>query len=436
MKALCRSQAANAWFIFALLCLAYLFIPFHRVCPAVMAPDLTRDIGLEAAALGGLASVYFFTYGFFQIPAGIFADRYGPRAILPLFLGITAAGSLLFACADSAPLLMLGRAAIGCGTSALFMASLKIFGTWFPPACYARMNGIYLGMGGVGIICASGALAAACQLWGWRLVMQCSAVLALLLAAASWLWIFDTPRQAGLPTASPVPPRAAGGAAATPTAASTTQMPLPLGTALRRVMGGRYFWCATLWICGAFILHMGFGGLWGGPFLMDRYGLSQTDAGTVLNMMGVGMLLGGPINGWLSDAVFNARRPVMLLNSAVLILLFTLLAACRLPLWGLYIWFCLLSMSGVGSACVVFAALRDRYGTALSGTASGLLNSIPSMLMLLIQPFSGWLLATQGRIDGEFTAQGYTLLFFCYMALGALALLGAYLLPERSAKEG
>ncbi|MEG1609827.1 MAG: MFS transporter, partial [Bilophila sp.] len=83
-------------FLFVILCVAYLFIPFHRVCTAVMAVDLMRDMHMDAALLGTLSSVFFFTYGLMQLPAGLHADSLGARRILPLFLGITALGSLLF----------------------------------------------------------------------------------------------------------------------------------------------------------------------------------------------------------------------------------------------------------------------------------------------------------------------------------------------------
>ena len=54
--------------------------------------------------------------------------------------------------------------------------------------------------------------------------------------------------------------------------------------------------------------------------------LTKGEAGSVLNMMGVGMLAGGPLAGWLSDSVFRARKPVMLLNALGTVALFVILS--------------------------------------------------------------------------------------------------------------
>lgn len=40
------------WVIFWFIAVQYLFVYFHRVCPAVVAPDLIKSFGISGAALG------------------------------------------------------------------------------------------------------------------------------------------------------------------------------------------------------------------------------------------------------------------------------------------------------------------------------------------------------------------------------------------------
>jgi sugar phosphate permease len=44
---------------------------------AVIAPDLARDLGLEAAQLGLMPSLFFASFAAVQLPLGL--DRWGPR---------------------------------------------------------------------------------------------------------------------------------------------------------------------------------------------------------------------------------------------------------------------------------------------------------------------------------------------------------------------
>lgn len=419
--------AHKALLIFLLLCLAYLFIPFHRVSPAIMAVDIMRDMNLGAPAMGVLASVFFFTFGAMQLPSGLLADSLGPRRTLPLFFSLAGFGAVLFGLAGSLPGLIAGRALMGFGVSVVFLCGIKLFSRWFPPETFARMSGIYLGMGGVGLILGSGPMARLCSLLGWRTGLLASGVVGLIISVALWLWVRDSPEQAGLPAQGPVA-----------RAASPAMGVAELWASVRTICSSRDFWWITLWFFCQFSIHMSFGGLWGGPFLMDVHGLTRSQAGGVLNMMGIGMLAGGPLAGWLSDSVFRARRPVMLINALGLAALFALLAAwgARLPLWALYAWFFGLAACGMGSLSVGFASVRDLFGDQATGTGGGLLNTLPSFGVSLFQPLTGWILESQGRTPaGGFSPGAYSLSCLLYIGVALLGLTGALLAREPMAQE-
>lgn len=418
-----KRLARQALLIFLLLCLAYLFVPFHRVSPAVMALDIMRDMQLGAPAMGALASVFFFTFGAMQLPSGLLADSLGPRRTLPLFFFLAGVGAVIFGMAGTVTGLIFGRALMGFGLSVVFICGIKLISRWFPPQTFARMSGIYLGMGGVGLILGSGPMAQLCSLMGWRAGLLLSGGGGVVLAAALWLWVRDTPEEMGLP--SPVGSGRESGAQRAGAA--------ELWLSVRTICASRDFWFIALWFFCQFGIHMSFGGLWGGPFLMDVHGLSRGQAGSVLNMMGLGMLAGGPLAGWLSDSVFRARRPVMLLNSFCLAALFAALAlwGAALPLWALYLWFFGLAAFGMGSLSVGFASVRDLFGDKATGTGGGLLNTFPSFGVSLFQPLTGWILESQGRSpSGGFTAEAYSLSCLLYIGVALAGLAGALLARE------
>ena len=116
------------------------FLPFafgfylsylYRSVNAIIAPDLIRDIGVDAASLGLLSSAYFIAFAAFQIPLGIILDRFGPRKVESFLLLFAALGACIFAASDTLLNLIIGRALIGLGVSACLMASFKCFVDWF-----------------------------------------------------------------------------------------------------------------------------------------------------------------------------------------------------------------------------------------------------------------------------------------------------------------
>ena len=143
---------------------SYLF----RSINAVIAGDLSTELGLSAADLGALTSAYFLVFAAVLLPCGVLLDRYGPRLVDSALLLLAAVGSLVFALADGVWILMLGRALIGLGVAVALMAGLKAIVVWFPPERIALANGWYIMLGELGALSAAGPAEVLIQNVGWR----------------------------------------------------------------------------------------------------------------------------------------------------------------------------------------------------------------------------------------------------------------------------
>ena len=119
---------------------------------AVIAPELTRDLGVSAADLGLLTSAYLLAFGLVQLPLGLLLDRYGPRRVEAALLLIAASGCALFALGADLGQLAMARALIGLGVSACLMASFKAFSLWFPAERQASLNAAVMAAGGLGAL--------------------------------------------------------------------------------------------------------------------------------------------------------------------------------------------------------------------------------------------------------------------------------------------
>ena len=62
------------WVIFSILAGGYILVYFHRLCPAVLAVDMMRDLRTTGAITGLLGAAYFYPYAVMQLPAGLLSD--------------------------------------------------------------------------------------------------------------------------------------------------------------------------------------------------------------------------------------------------------------------------------------------------------------------------------------------------------------------------
>ena len=141
--------------IFAPFAFGYFLSYLLRTINAVIAPDLVRDVGLDATSLGLLSSAYFFAFAIFQLPLGVLLDRYGPRRTEAVLMIFAAAGTALFAVSTTFSGLFIGRALIGLGVSACLMAAFKAFVMWFPSNRLPFINGCQMAIGGLGALSAT-----------------------------------------------------------------------------------------------------------------------------------------------------------------------------------------------------------------------------------------------------------------------------------------
>ena len=383
-----------------------MLIPFHRSSTAVMAVDIMGDLGLNAPEMGLLASTFFVIFGIMQVFGGVLTDGLGPRRLLPVMVAISGLGAFLFSVSHSLFPALAARALMGFGVSTIFLCGLKLIGAWFPPAAFAKMTGILLGVGGMGAFLASAPLAKSCAVFGWRTVFFVFGVMSVLFALGLRVSIRDTPQG---------------------NISSNNKCTMDWEGLLRNarlVISNRNFWLACLWMFCNFNMNLSFSGLWGAVYLKDVHHLAQVEIGNVLNMTGLGILTGGLLAGWLNDTVFKSYTKTMAFTSIVMTLLFMLLvfAGASLPLWSLYVWFLLNAAFGVPMHSVAFCAMRDTFGPATTATACGLLNSLPSMGVLLFQPLTGAILEIFPKTSTGFSPEAHTWGCLFYLAAGIIGL--------------
>src|SRR3974377_2034217 len=87
----------------------YFLSYFFRTINAVIAGQLTTELGLDASHLGLMTSVYFLTFAAIQLPLGVLLDRFGPRRVQSGLLLVGGGGAAVFATSEQFAGRVVGR---------------------------------------------------------------------------------------------------------------------------------------------------------------------------------------------------------------------------------------------------------------------------------------------------------------------------------------
>ena len=328
-----------------LLFLAYVLSQFFRAFLAVLAGPLQSDIGAGPDDLAFASGLWFLVFAAMQLPVGALLDRTGPRRTASILLAIGGGGgAALFALATAPWHITVAMALIGVGCSPVLMASYYIFAREYPPARFATLAGLMLGLGSLGNLVASYPMALAVELIGWRAAMGVLALASAAVAAGLHVTVRDpAPTEAGT-----------GGSVLTLLKMPALWLILPL-------MLVNYAPSAAL------------RGLWIGPYLTDVFGQTTTQIGTATLIMGIAMIA-GTLCYSPADRIFRTRKWVVFAGNLIgALALFALVWSVGTNVW---LSIALLSVVGFfgGSFPVLIAHGRAFFPPHLVGRGVTLMN--------------------------------------------------------------
>ena len=328
-----------------LLCLAYVLSQFFRAFLAVLSGVLASDIGAGADDLAFASGMWFLAFAAMQLPVGWALDRIGPRrsAAVLLLLG-GGGGAVVFALASAPGHIAIAMFLIGIGCSPVLMASYYIFAREYPPARFATLAAVMLGVGSAGNLVASYPTALAVELMGWRATLAGLALVSAAVALGIWLTVKDPPRIVSELKGTVL-----------------DLLKLPVLWAIFPIMLVSYAPVAAI------------RGLWIGPYFSDVHGLDISQIGLVTLVMGGAMILGTFAYGPL-DRILGTRKWLIWGGSmAVVALLGALMVWPQAPVWAP-----IAMMAGIGffgaSFPVVIAHGRAFVPPHLVGRGVTLLN--------------------------------------------------------------
>jgi sugar phosphate permease len=393
----------------------YFFSYFHRVAPAVVAADLMRAFGITAASLALLAAVYPYVFAAMALIGGTLADNVGPRWTLTAGGVAMAFGTALFGLAPSFGVAVAGRLLMGVGASVVLIAWLSLIAAWLQPDEFATAAGWTQTVGNLGGLAASTPLALLVEAAGWRETFVLIGGVTLGLAFIVVGVVRDRPEAA-----APRPRDGLRGAL--------------LG--VRAIVAHGASWPPVLAAGGMFATVVTLQGLWGVAWLTQVYGVGRVHAASLMALLGLGVAIGAPLAGWLSDQSQRRRRPFLLFSVvyAGCWLILVIAGGGRLPVAWLGPFLLVMGVAGGGLA-LVFACVREVNDPARVGLAIGFCNMPIFLGFGLVQLVSGLVLDARWQglaVQGARTypADAYRAFFMLCLAIALGAAAAAALVTE------
>ena len=348
--------------VFAPFAFAYFFSHLFRTVNAVMAPNLVGDLGLDAAVLGLLTSVYLLSFAAMQLPLGMLLDRFGARRSESALLLFTAAGAAIFAIADSVPLLILGRAFIGLGVAAGLAAAFKAYRAWLPIPRLPLVNGCHMVFGSLGALAATAPVEMALRIAHWRTIFL---VMGALTLAAAAIIFFVVPEREG-------EPRSKGGV--------REQI-----TGILQIFTSPIFWRVAPVVVSTQAAHIAVQTLWAGPWLKDVAGLDRAQVAHYLLLITAGMIVGFPVQGAVAERLQRFGVAVTSVMSVGFALFFAIQIPIVLGWTGALapVWCAFGFLGCIG--ILAYAELPQSFSPALSGRVITSVNVFVFVMAFIFQ---------------------------------------------------
>lgn len=154
--------------ILALLAVGTMINYLDRTVLGIAAPQLTAELGIDAAMMGIVFSAFAWTYALAQIPGGIFLDRFGNKVTYFLALTLWSLFTLFHGLAVGLKTLLLCRFGLGVSEAPCFPVNSRVVSAWFPQQERAKATAIYTVGEYLGLACFARLLFWIMGSFGWR----------------------------------------------------------------------------------------------------------------------------------------------------------------------------------------------------------------------------------------------------------------------------
>ncbi|MEC5404453.1 MFS transporter [Paraburkholderia sp. MPAMCS5] len=189
------ARRSNARYqILGLLAVGTMINYLDRTVLGIAAPQLTKELGINAALMGLLFSVFSWSYVASQIPGGLFLDRFGSKLTYFLSMTFWSLCTLAQGLVHGISGLFVFRLGLGVSEAPCFPTNSRVVATWFPQSERAMATGTYTVGEYIGLAFFSPFLFMLMGAFGWRSLFYVVGGVGIVFGIVWWLF-YREPRD-------------------------------------------------------------------------------------------------------------------------------------------------------------------------------------------------------------------------------------------------
>ena len=408
----------------------YMITYMDRTGISIALPIMSREFGFSETAKGIVFSSFLWAYAIGQIPAGWFADRFGPRLVLLIIVPFWSLMTVMTAAARGVVSLVAMRFVFGLAESGAFPTATRGMQLWFPRSERGIVHGVTHSFSRFAIAVVPLLAVSIIAAFGWRWIFYSFGAAGLLWSFAFYTLYRNLPEdnpKVNLSELAHIRGRDEDGAIKPPIDLQTRQQ-TPWKTIFR---SPNMLYIAAGYCC--FYYGTYFYVTWFPTYLTEYRHLSLKAMGALASLPLFAGMAGDILGGTLTDAVYRKTGRLKFARRVVAAPAMLASGACLIPAG-------LAHHAGTAIACLTASlfflelvispawAVPMDVGGEYSGTVSGVMNMAGS-LAASVSPIVFGFLVQRGRWVAPF-----------YVSAGVLvtgALIWAFLIdPEKSVVSG
>jgi MFS transporter, ACS family, glucarate transporter len=387
-----------------------------RATLSIVGTDLSRDLQLDAVALGYLLSAFSFTYVVLQIPGGWLLDRLGSKLVYQWsiltwsFVTMLQGFVHVLGSARIAAQTLFGlRTLLGAAEAPSFPANSRIVAAWFPAAERGTASAVFNSAQYFSTVIFYPVMGMITHHLGWQYVFWVMGGLGLVIGAF-WSRIVHGPREHPWANAGEVSLIEKGGglvdldrgrAGGGKSAFRWSHVAEMLSS---RMLLGIFFGQYCINVLTWFFLT------WFPIYLVKERGMTILKVGFVAVLPALCGFLGGILGGFLSDFLLrrgwslSAARKVPIVAG---LLLATSIVGCNYvdTQWAV-IFLMSLAFFGKGFGALGWALMSDVAPRQAVGLAGGIFNTFGNLAGVVTPIVIGYILASSGSFHGALVYVG------------------------------
>jgi ACS family glucarate transporter-like MFS transporter len=400
-----------------------LLLYIDRACISAAKNPIAESLGFSDKQMGWVLSAFALGYALFQTPAGMFADKFGPRKVLSAIAVLWSVFTALTGLAWSFMSMLVLRFFFGASEAGAFPGMSRAVFSWFPLKERGLVTGINFSGSRLGAAFALPAVAWLINSQGWRASFFVLGVIGVLWAAVWYFWFVDDPKDHK------------GISAAEKEHILQNRQKLSAVDKAEKLSTSLLFKSKNLWL--AMFQYFGsnftffFTLTWLFPHLQNKYGLDIIEAGFYASLPLIGGACGNWFSGWMVDFIYKkghwslSRRLPAIIGFVLVVI--GLIGSMEMSTANGAILFLSIAIFGADMTLSPSWSFCVDIGKNNSGAVSGTMNmagNIGSFITALAFPY---LAAWTGSVN-----------FFFYV--GALlaacsAIAWLFMKPQKSLKE-